>query len=77
MQRRQSAETDLSDQQAHQSTPEMKAKLRECTEAEEQLRDIEARLGESASFLVHKTQIRFSSIVDCTGILLPDIIVQI
>ena len=46
MERRQTAESDLADQVSNQNTPEMKSKLRECSETEEQLRDIEARLGE-------------------------------
>ena len=45
--KRQSAQEELQEQVNHQKTPEMQAKLRECQEAEEQLDDIEKRLGES------------------------------
>ena len=45
MMKRQEAEIDLSEHLAAQSTPEVKVKLRELNDAEEQMRDIEARLG--------------------------------
>ena len=44
--RRQDAEIELNDQLSSQNTPEMKAKVRECQEAEEQLADIEEKLGQ-------------------------------
>ena len=45
MQKRISAQEEMHDQMQHQKMPEMKAKMRECQEAEEQLRDIEGKLG--------------------------------
>lgn len=44
--KRQEAEVDLNLQLKGQMTPEMKAKRRECKEAEEELKKIETRLGE-------------------------------
>lgn len=45
--KRQSAQEELQEQVNHMKTPEMIAKERECQEAEEQLDDIELRLGQS------------------------------
>ena len=45
MLRRQEAEIELNDQLSTQNTPEMKAKVRECQEAEEQLVIVEQKLG--------------------------------
>ena len=39
------SETDLVEQQRSMDTPEMKMKLKECSEAEERLRAIEQKLG--------------------------------
>jgi hypothetical protein len=43
--KRSQAEEELQEQAKTQDTPEMKAKHKECQEAEEQLRAIEGRLG--------------------------------
>lgn len=50
MQRTQGAMEELDEQLAAQATPEMKSKHRELKEAEQQLLDIEARLGEPLPF---------------------------
>ena len=47
MQKTQAAMDELDEQLATQATPEMKAKHKELKEAEQQLADIEARLGQS------------------------------
>ena len=46
MEKRLGAMEDLQEQVNAQKDPDMQAKLRECQEAEEQLRDIELKLGE-------------------------------
>ncbi len=45
MVKREGVEKEVQEQQAAMNTREMKEKMRECQEAEEQLANIEARLG--------------------------------
>lgn len=45
MQARQTAEEELQEQLDNMSTPEMKAKYKECREAEAQLASLEQKLG--------------------------------
>ena len=45
MQARQTAEEELQEQLDNMSTPEMKAKYKECREAEAQLANLEQKLG--------------------------------
>ena len=51
MEKRLTAEEELAQQRQNQDTAEMKAKYKECREAEGQLRDIEERLGEFRSWV--------------------------
>ena len=47
MQARQTAEDELQEQLDNMATPEMKAKYKECREAEAQLASLEQKLGKS------------------------------
>jgi hypothetical protein len=51
---------DLNMQLKSQATPDMKAKRRECKEAEEELKQIEARLGECMLEIVHHKFLHFT-----------------
>ena len=52
MQARQTAEDELQEQLDNMATPEMKAKYKECREAEAQLASLEQRLGKLYHIIV-------------------------
>ena len=52
MARRREAEVELNEQLQNQTTLDMKVKLRECKDTEEQLRQVESRLGKQHFLLV-------------------------
>jgi len=43
--KRREAEAELNEQLQHQTAPDMKVKVRECKDTEEQLKQVETRLG--------------------------------